>query len=219
MRRASASSTPFTNRALCSLPYRSARRMASWITTRGGVSPRCSSAAPRRSTQRSMTPSRSSRQFVVTAASSRSISSPCVDDLAHEQAGETALVGRDGQVVPDRRGHAVQIGRRREGPTRTAPAAPAPGARVSTLVRHVQPIEEVDHLQRGERRVPTLVAVRAAGARLGLLHRVAREQPESNRRLEFCRTPGPVRAMPRPRRSRSAASRRESPRPPRRCAS
>src|SRR2546423_1693777 len=38
MRRASASSTPFTNFALFTVPYRSARRTDSWITTRGGVS-------------------------------------------------------------------------------------------------------------------------------------------------------------------------------------
>ncbi len=32
--------TPLTNFALRADPYRSARRTASWITTRGGVSPR-----------------------------------------------------------------------------------------------------------------------------------------------------------------------------------
>src|ERR1019366_10368990 len=54
IRRASASSTPFTKRALCSLPNRSASRTAACRTTRGGVTPACSSAAPRRSTQRSI---------------------------------------------------------------------------------------------------------------------------------------------------------------------
>ena len=125
MRRASASSTPFTNFALCTVPYRSARCTASWITTRGGVSPRCSSAARGAARSGRSTPSRSRRQLVVTSASSASSSVPCCDDRADEQRGELALVGGHGEVVPDLRGDALERFVRRAGPTRTAPAGRA----------------------------------------------------------------------------------------------
>src|SRR5690606_31400668 len=63
--RASASSTPLTNRTLSSLPYFSASSSASVIATRGGTSGRSSSsAAPMRRMLRSITDNRSSRQFV-----------------------------------------------------------------------------------------------------------------------------------------------------------
>src|SRR5215831_6687206 len=58
-------------------------------------------------------------------------------------------------------------------------------ARVSTLVRGIEAIEQVDHLQRGERRIPPLVAVRAARARLRLLVVVTGEDAESDRRIEL----------------------------------
>src|SRR5438105_2938065 len=66
-RRAYASRTPLTKRALSSLPNRSASFTASLITTRGGVSRANSSAAPRRSTDLSIAPTRSRRQLVVTS--------------------------------------------------------------------------------------------------------------------------------------------------------
>src|SRR5215217_2616243 len=56
-------------------------------------------------------------------------------------------------------------------------------ARVSTLVRPIEPLEQVRHLERGDRRVPSLVAMLAARARLGLLHRVRREETEADRDL------------------------------------
>ena len=63
-RRMSASRTPFTKRGLSSVPYFSARMMASWIATRSGTSGTySSSAAPMRSTFRSMTERRSRRQL------------------------------------------------------------------------------------------------------------------------------------------------------------
>ena len=65
--------------------------------------PRCSSAAPRRSTQRSITPMRSSRQLVVTSASSASSACAVARDDAKQLSGELALVGRDGEIVPDER--------------------------------------------------------------------------------------------------------------------
>src|SRR6476646_7060687 len=56
-------------------------------------------------------------------------------------------------------------------------------ALVSTFAR-TQPSEEIHHLERGERRIPPFVSVRATRALLGLLHRVGREQPEADRHIE-----------------------------------
>src|SRR5690606_12085876 len=76
--RRSASSTPLTKRTLSSLPYFSARISASLIATRAGTSSRKrSSAAPMRRMFRSITESRSSRQFVRAPSSARSISGRC----------------------------------------------------------------------------------------------------------------------------------------------
>src|SRR6478672_12479853 len=58
-------------------------------------------------------------------------------------------------------------------------------ARVSTLVRGIEAIEQVGHLQGGERRVPALVAVRATGACQRLLVVVARQDAEPDRRVEL----------------------------------
>src|SRR6185437_9830918 len=48
-------------------------------------------------------------------------------------------------------------------------------ARVSILIRDVQPVEQVRHLERRERGVPALVAVGAAGAGRRLIDGVAGE--------------------------------------------
>src|SRR5690606_11315347 len=76
--RRNASNTPLTKRTLSSLPYFSASTSASLIATRGGTSPcSISSAAPIRRMLRSITDSRSSRQFVSAPSSARSISGRC----------------------------------------------------------------------------------------------------------------------------------------------
>src|SRR6187402_2272929 len=54
-------------------------------------------------------------------------------------------------------------------------------ARVSTLVRPIEPLEQVRHLERGDGRVPTLVAMLTAGAGFGLFHRVRGEESEADR--------------------------------------
>src|SRR5690349_12862358 len=69
-------------------------------------------------------------------------------------------------------------------------------ARVSVLRRAIDLVEEVGHLEGGERRVPALVAVLAAGAGLRLRQRVAREQPEPDRHVEVrARTGKPARRL------------------------
>src|SRR6476646_2102845 len=57
-------------------------------------------------------------------------------------------------------------------------------ARVSVLRRAIDLIEEIGHLERGERRVPALVSVLTASARFGLRHRVARQDAEGDRDVE-----------------------------------
>src|ERR1043165_2858306 len=58
-------------------------------------------------------------------------------------------------------------------------------ARVSTLVRDIEPVEEVRHFERGHRRFVALVPHVAAGARLGLSVVVSRQHAEANRDVEL----------------------------------
>ena len=144
--------------------------------------------------ERSIAPSRSRRQFVVTSASSSS-SSPQRDCTApHEHRGARALVAGDGADRPRgarRRGRAAG---RRSRPTRRGPAARARApVRVRIAARDrrasqssspgLQAVEEVRHLERGERGVPALVAVhRRRRARRACSIVVAGEQAEADRR-------------------------------------
>src|SRR5678815_6152166 len=57
-------------------------------------------------------------------------------------------------------------------------------ARVSVLRRAIDLIEEVGHLEGGERRIPALVAMLTAGARFGLRHGVTRQDAERDRDVE-----------------------------------
>src|ERR1041385_1858196 len=60
-----------------------------------------------------------------------------------------------------------------------------PRARVSTLVRDIESVEEVGHLERRQRRVAALVAVLATGPFLGLLVIVRRQHAERHRHVEL----------------------------------
>src|SRR5205814_7702934 len=68
-------------------------------------------------------------------------------------------------------------------PTHRGPEALA-RARVSTLVRGIESVEEICHLEGGERGVPAFVSMLAAGACFGLRQRIARENAEANGGLE-----------------------------------
>src|SRR3954462_8882724 len=57
-------------------------------------------------------------------------------------------------------------------------------ARVSVLRRAIDLIEEIRHLEGSQGGVPALVAMLAAGARLGLRHGVAGEETERYRHVE-----------------------------------
>ena len=79
------------------------------MTTRGGVSPRCNSAAPSRSTQRSTTP-KSLETPVRRHLGELAIELATVlDERAHEKAGEPTLVGRHREIVPDLRRDAIEV--------------------------------------------------------------------------------------------------------------
>src|SRR5215208_5362351 len=58
-------------------------------------------------------------------------------------------------------------------------------ARVSTLVRDIEPVEEVRHFERGHRRFVPLVAHLPAGTRLGLGVVVGGEHTEADRHIEL----------------------------------
>src|SRR6186713_503968 len=87
--------------------------------------------------------------------------------------------------VMARSSHTCEATRSRSVPPRMSHAYSAcrarARARVSILVRPIEPLEQVRHLERGNGRVPPLVAVRTAGTRFGLLHRVRREEAEPDR--------------------------------------
>src|SRR3954469_3788551 len=58
-------------------------------------------------------------------------------------------------------------------------------ARVSTLVRDIEPVEEIRHFERGHRRFVALVSHRAARASLGLRIIVGVEDAEADRHVEL----------------------------------
>src|SRR5664279_134047 len=152
------------------------------MTTRGGVSSSPSSALLRRSTDRSMAPMRSSRQFTVTSRSARSISTPSSMTWRTSTAARFRSSGgtwRSSQICAATRSSCW--------PGRMSHAYNAWSARARALVStfaRTQPFEKIHHLERGECRIPSLVSVCATGARLGLLERIRREQPEADRHIE-----------------------------------
>ena len=214
--RASASSTPFTKRALCGAAEALGERAPLPGSRRAAASRRSQQLRRRQPQHRRARWRRGARvaSSSVTLGERRDRARRCrAGERAHDQrAGERALLGADGEVVPDRSATRSSVAARRAGPTHTAPAARAARrARLSLIaVSGIEPIEEVGHLERGEGGIPALVAVRAAGARFGLLHRVAREHAEADRDVEVGARVARARATLRPRRSRSAACRRES---------
>src|SRR5687768_11254325 len=152
------------------------------MVTRGGGSPRNSSAAAMRSTARSTTPSRSRRQLVVTSRRASSIAFPSamiVRTMRPANARSSGAMARSSHTwlamrssgSPSRRSHAY-----------SACSARA-RARVSALRRAIEAVEEIGHLQGGEGGVPPLVAVIATGACLRLFGRVSGEKPESDRHI------------------------------------
>src|SRR5690606_10139037 len=92
--RISASSTPLTKRGLSTVPYFSARTMASWMETGDGTSStyRISAAATRRML-RSMAARRSSRQLVSAACSAASIVSLCSATIRRMRSRYPRLAG------------------------------------------------------------------------------------------------------------------------------
>src|SRR6476646_7546012 len=153
------------------------------MTTRGGVSSSPSSALPRRSTERSMAPMRSSRQLTVTSRSARSMSAPSAITARTRTAARLRSSGgtcRSSQICaatrsscwPGLMSHAYSAWSARA------------RARVSSFAR-TQPFEECHHLDRSERCIPPLVAVHAAGASIRLFERVRGEQAEADRDIEF----------------------------------
>src|SRR6266513_640003 len=177
--RAKASSTPFTNLALAEVPNRSASRTASWIATRGGVSPFMSSAAPSLSTERSIAPMRSRRQFVVRSASRESSSLP-----ASETSRTSSPASRRSSGVTARSSQTCVATRSRFFPPRISHAYSACSARArardSIRIVWFEAIQEVHHLERCDGRVPSLVAVGAAGPRFSLFVGVAGQHAEAN---------------------------------------
>src|SRR3569833_4365766 len=130
-----------------------------------------------------MTPSRSSRQFVVTSESSRSSSAPFFVSVRTNVPASLRSSGgteRSSQICvatrssgsPDLRSHAYSA------------CSTRARARVSTLVRGIQSIEKVGHLHRGERRIPALVPVLTTRSCLRLLLVVAGEQSKADRHVE-----------------------------------
>src|SRR3954468_9861410 len=180
--RAKASSTPLTNFALAEVPKRSASLTASWIATRGGVSPFINSAAPSRRTDLSIAPRRSRRQFVVTSASRESSSSPLLTTSrtsspailrssgATARSSQTWVATRSG-FFPPRMSHAYSAWRARA------------RARDSIRIVGIEPVAEIHHLERCQRGIVAFVAVRTARTVFRLLVGVAGQNAETDRRL------------------------------------
>src|SRR6478672_11714078 len=152
------------------------------MATRGGVSPFINSAAPSRSTDLSMAPSRSRRQLVVTSARRVSSSSP---PLTTSRTSRPASLRSSGATA--RSSQTWEATRSRFLPPRISHAYSACSARArardSILIAGVQSVGEVHHLEGRHRGVVALVAVSAAGALFGLLVGVASEHPEADRRV------------------------------------
>src|SRR6185312_7352022 len=155
-------------------------RTDSLITTRGGVVPCNSSAIASRSTDRSIAPMRLSRQFVVTALSDLSISSPraismrtrnpanCCSSCETTRSSHTCCATRS-SAVPSRMSHAYSACSARE------------RARDSTLIGWLDLIQDVGRLERRYSGIPALVSVYPSSASERLIHGVARQQPEADR--------------------------------------
>src|SRR4051812_4821334 len=132
-----------------------------------------------------MAPMRSRRQLVVRSA--RRVSS---SDPALETSRTSRPASRLSSGVTARSSHTCVATRSRFLPPRISQAYKAWRARArardSIRIVRLEPAEQIDHLERGNGGVEALVAVRPAGACLGLLVGVAGEHAETNRSLRFC---------------------------------
>src|SRR5688500_13110430 len=121
---------------------------------------------------------RSSRQLSVTAISAASsLSCECakvrtIPPANFRSSGDTArssqtLTATPVRSSPERMSHAYSAW--------SARALP----RDSTLITRIQLVEEIGHFQRGDSSIPSLVSMLPPGARHCLLHRITRQQSES----------------------------------------